>query len=249
IDNTESAAAAGDEYDTKAILMTEGFCTLVAGVCGGVVESTPYIGHPAYKKMGARAGYVIATGLFVGLGGMHGFLPFLIDWIPAAVVAPILVYIGLEVVAQAFSATPERHGPALALAFLPTIAFVAALQAGSLLAAAGAQIGALSGEAAETFQSLQLLGNGFIVTALIWGAGAAELIDGRLRRSALYFSVGGLLCLFGVMHSPRPRGSLFLPWSAGSPIPFHFAAAYGALALLLLGFSFLRRPTGESPDR
>ena len=249
IDNTESAAAAGDEYDTKAILMTEGFCTLVAGVCGGVVESTPYIGHPAYKKMGARAGYVIATGLFVGLGGMLGFLPFLIDWIPAAVVAPILVYIGLEVVAQAFSATPERHGPALALAFLPTIAFVAALQAGSLLAAAGAQIGALSGEAAETFQSLQLLGNGFIVTALIWGAAAAELIDGRLRRSALYFAVGGFFCLFGVMHSPRPRGSLFLPWNAGSPIPFHFAAAYGALALLLLAFSLLRRPAPDSPAR
>ena len=45
---------------------------------------------PAYKKMGAGAGYAVATGLFVGLGGVLGYLPFLIDWIPAAAVAPIL---------------------------------------------------------------------------------------------------------------------------------------------------------------
>ena len=41
IDNTESAAAAGDVYDTRAILLTEGCCTVLAGLCGGVVESTP----------------------------------------------------------------------------------------------------------------------------------------------------------------------------------------------------------------
>jgi AGZA family xanthine/uracil permease-like MFS transporter len=102
IDNTESAAAAGDEYDTRAILATEGLCTVAAGLCGGVVESTPYIGHPAYKKMGAGAGYAVATGLFVGLGGILGYLPLLVDWIPAAAVAPILIYIGIEVLAQAF---------------------------------------------------------------------------------------------------------------------------------------------------
>ena len=69
IDNTESAAVAGDEYDTRAILLTEGCCTLAAGLCGGVVESTPYIGHPAFKSMGAGAGYAILTGLFIGIGG------------------------------------------------------------------------------------------------------------------------------------------------------------------------------------
>ena len=122
-DNTESAAAAGDEYDTRAILATEGLATLAAGVCGGVVESTPYIGHPAYKKMGAGAGYALATGLFAGFGGVLGYLPFLIDWIPAAAVAPILIYIGLEVLAQAFTATPARHGAAVSLAVLPRSRF------------------------------------------------------------------------------------------------------------------------------
>src|SRR6185312_9626969 len=66
IDCTESAAAAGDEFDTRSILLTEGVASLVAGLLGGVIQTTPYIGHPAYKKMGGRAAYTLATALFIG---------------------------------------------------------------------------------------------------------------------------------------------------------------------------------------
>src|ERR1700758_819960 len=135
IDNTESAAVAGDGYDTRQILLTEGFCTLAAGLCGGVVESTPYIGHPAFKSMGARAGYTILTGLFIGLGGIVGVLPFFVDWIPASAIAPVLVYIGLEVVAQAFQASPRRHGLAVAISMLPSLAFLITLETNAVLGA------------------------------------------------------------------------------------------------------------------
>lgn len=239
MDNTESAAAAGDEYDTRGILFTEGFCTLVAGLCGGVVESTPYIGHPAFKKMGAGAGYAIATALFVGLGGMLGYLPLLVDWIPAAAVAPILIYIGLEVVAQGVLATPARHAPAVALAILPSIAFLVSLEMGSVVAAAGSALANLTGELGETFRSARLLGNGFVVTALLWGAAAAELIDRRFVRSALYYFFAAVLCLFGVIHSPTAQGTFFVPWNVSDVTPFLFAAAYAALGLVVLSARFL----------
>jgi len=74
IDNTESAAAAGDEYRARDILMTEAAATVVAGLVGGVIQNTPYIGHPAYKAMGARAGYTLATGLVIGIGAALGAL-------------------------------------------------------------------------------------------------------------------------------------------------------------------------------
>ena len=250
VDNTESAAAAGDEYDTRAIVATEGLATLVAGLCGGVVESTPYIGHPAYKKMGAGVGYVVATGLFVGLGGMLGYLPFLIDWIPAAAVAPILLYIGIEVLSQAFTATPARHAPAVALAVLPSLAFLLAIEISPLLPAGGlAGLSTLPTETAETIRVLQLLGNGFIVTALLWGAAAAALIDQRFRTSAAYLLAASVLCLFGVMHSAAPQATLFLPWkaTAGSTISFHIAAAYLALALTILILPRLA-PQGAAPE-
>jgi len=236
-DNTESAAAAGDEYDTRAILATEGLATLAAGLCGGVVESTPYIGHPAYKKMGAGAGYALATGLFVGLGGVIGYLPFLIDWIPAAAIAPILLYIGLEVLAQAFTATPARHAAAVSLAVLPSLAFVLALEMGSLLPEGGS----LSGELAETVGTLKLLASGFIMTALLWGAAAAELIDRHFLRSSLSFFVAAALCLFGVIHSPAPQGTLFLPWQA-TGVSLQLAAGYFVVGSIVLAARVCESP-------
>jgi AGZA family xanthine/uracil permease-like MFS transporter len=245
VDNTESAAAAGDEYDTRAIVATEGLATLAAGLCGGVVESTPYIGHPAYKKMGAGVGYVVATGLFVGLGGMLGYLPLLVDWIPAAAVAPILLYIGIEVISQAFTATPARHAEAVALAVLPSLAFLLSIELSPLLPAGG--LSALSAETAETVRILQLLGNDFIVTAVVWGAAAAALIDRQFRRSAAYLLAASVLCLFGVIHSAKQQATLFLPWQAGSAIPLHIAAAYVALALTVWALPRLGSPS-DTPE-
>ena len=44
IDCSESAAAAGDEYDTRAVIAIEGVATLVAVLCGGVIQTTPTSG-------------------------------------------------------------------------------------------------------------------------------------------------------------------------------------------------------------
>jgi AGZA family xanthine/uracil permease-like MFS transporter len=244
IDNTESAAAAGDVYDTRSILLTEGFCTLLAGLCGGVVESTPYIGHPAYKAMGAGAGYTILTGLFIGLGGILGYLPYFLVWIPAAAIAPILVYIGLEVISQAFLATPARHGLAVAVSLVPSLAFLIALEVTAALGAVGAQAAQLTGDVGETVHTVVLLGNGFIISALIWGAATAELIDRRFGRSAWCLVVGALACLFGVIHSPASGGTFVLPWRAGSPLPWHFAAGYLAAALVVFLSAYV--PQGEA---
>src|SRR3989454_3155200 len=148
IDNTESAAAAGDEYRTRDILLTEAGATVLAALCGGVVQNTPYIGHPAYKAMGARAGYTLATGLVIGLGAAVGVLSLLVAVLPEAAIAPILVFIGLEITAQGFLASPPRHGSAVALTFVPVAAAVVMIQSGSVIAALGKRPSELPGDAA-----------------------------------------------------------------------------------------------------
>ena len=50
---------AGDDYPTGQIIAV-GAGTLCGGLFGGVIQSTP-IGHPAYKAMGARSAYTLAT--------------------------------------------------------------------------------------------------------------------------------------------------------------------------------------------
>ncbi|HZW72478.1 MAG TPA: hypothetical protein VFF43_02975, partial [Caldimonas sp.] len=146
IDNTESAAAAGDEYRARDVLMTEALATIVAALCGGVVQNTPYIGHPAYKAMGARAGYTLVTGLVIGVGAAVGVLSILVTLLPEAAVAPILVFIGLEITAQAFLASPPRHGAAVALTFIPVAAAVVLIQVGGVLTALGRSPAALRGD-------------------------------------------------------------------------------------------------------
>jgi AGZA family xanthine/uracil permease-like MFS transporter len=246
IDCTESAATAGDEYDTRTILLTEGAASVVAGCLGGVIQTTPYIGHPAYKSMGGRAAYTLATALFVGAAGYFGWFTVLFEWLPRAAMFPILVYVGIEITAQTFRATPARHYAALALAALPALAALAAIPLNQVL---GGREPA-SADAAVVLLTLHCLANGFIVTSLLWAAALAAMLDGRLSRSALYLLVAAVFALFGIIHSPLDSAPVRWPSEVFALLrpdprfrcqsPYHWAAAYLISAALLFGLGLLR---------
>src|SRR5262249_28396725 len=212
-----SAAAAGDEYRARDVLMTEALATIVAALCGGVVQNTPYIGHPAYKAMGARAGHTLVTGLVIGMGAAVGVLSVLVTLLPEAAVAPILVFIGLEITAQAFLASPPRHGAAVALTFIPVAAAVVLIQVGGVLTALGRSPADLRGDAASTYRTLLVLGNGFILTAVLWGWALVTMIDRRFLVTAAVLAVASLATLVGLVHSPLPGGAPFLPLAPDAP--------------------------------
>src|SRR5436853_4837718 len=243
IDNTESAAAAGDEYRTRDILLTEAGATVLAALCGGVVQNTPYIGHPAYKAMGARAGYTLTTGLVIGVGAALGVLSLLVTLLPEAAVAPILVFIGLEITAQAFLASPPRHGAAVALTFVPVAAAVVVIQLGGALGALGKTAADLRGDAALTYGTLIVLGNGFILTAVLWGWALVAMIERRFLLTAAVLAVASLATLVGLVHSPLPGGAVFWPWAESAPraITLPLAGAYGVLASVCAAASLQRR--------
>jgi AGZA family xanthine/uracil permease-like MFS transporter len=234
IDVTESASAAGDEYDTREILLADGLSTLVSGLCGGVVQTTPYIGQPAYKGMGGGAGYTLMNAIFIGLGGILGYLSILVNLIPEAAMAPILVFVGLEICAQAFYATPQAHHKAVVFSFLPILAYLVLIQLNSLLSHTGQTAASLQGEMATTYQTILVLANGFIITSLLWGATLAMIIDKRLKPAAYYMGLAAFFTFFGVIHSPFENGRLFLPWAVESTIPFRFFFAYLVVVGLLL---------------
>ncbi|WP_298580346.1 hypothetical protein [uncultured Luteimonas sp.] len=253
INVSESARAAGDDYRTRDVLLVEALSTLVAGVCGGVAQTTPYIGQPAYKQMGARSGYTLLTGLFVGIGGMLGLVAGLVQWLPLAVLAPIIVYVGIGITVQAFQATPARHAPAVALAFLPSLAYLLAIKLGNPAWIDPERFAALyAGTGAHglpELATLVTLGNGFIITAMLWAAMLVAMIEGRTRTAAAVLSLCAALTLVGVIHSVDPRGGVYLPWALDglrAVIAWQFAGAYAALALLLAALS-LQRPDGPGP--
>ena len=154
--------------------------------------------------------------------------------LPEAAVAPILVFIGLEITAQAFVASPPRHVPAVAVAFLPAVAALVLIQAQGLLAGVGKTAADVAGEGRAGLDAITLLGHGFVVTALLWSAAVAFIIDRRLPLAAATLGLASLAALFGVIHSPLPGGALFLAWAPPGPSPLRLAGAYGIAATLLL---------------
>ncbi|MET0937265.1 MAG: hypothetical protein ABWX83_14820 [Luteibacter sp.] len=239
INVTESARAAGDDYPTRDILLVEALATLVAGMCGGVAQTTPYIGQPAYKAMGARTGYTLVTGLVIGLGGVFGYLSNLVELLPVAVLAPILVFVSIGITTQAFEATPLRYAGAVVFSFFPAIARMLAIKLGDPSIVDPAHFGVLYGDASHGVSAMAvivILGNGFIITSMVWATFVVAMIDGEVRKAAAIVALGGVLTAFGIIHSVQPIGPVYLPWlldPASRALVWQFVAAYGALAVVL----------------
>jgi adenine/guanine/hypoxanthine permease len=233
INNTESARVAGDEYKTRDILLTEAFATVVAALFGGVAQSTPYVGHPAYKAMGGRAAYTLATGLFIGVGGALGVVSFVIEAIPEAVVTPILLFVGIEIVTQAFVESPRKHAPAVTFAIMPAVGYLALTYTDSLLGKLGPAT-VIPGALAAEHNILRAVGNGFILTAILWGSLLTDLIDGRLRRAAGYALLCAACTIFGLIHSVFSSGEIYLPWRNGNNTTWQIAIGYSLVGAFLL---------------
>ena len=185
-------------------------------------QSTPYIGHPAYKAMGGRAGYTLATGLFIGLGGIFGYIAFMADALPKPALAPILVFVALDITEQSYLAhaeAPRRRGDARGVAVgraargdLP----VAGLQRRADVGgdrSGGHDEG--DGDRAIRISSapcgvMVLLAHGFILTAMLWGGAVAFLIDRRITAAAATLAGVRACCRSSdsSTRSRRPAGSI-----------------------------------------
>ncbi len=263
IDCTESAAAAGDHYHTGTVIGIEALATLAGSFCGAVIQTTPYIGHPAYKSMGGSAAYTLATALMMGLLGVTGLFGYFYQYVPAAAVYPILVFVGLEITAQSFIATPRRHYPAVALACVPALAtlaiyFVSQLWGDPALFSKGINPGSLqNAELASKLSTANMLSNGFLLTSIFWSSALAMAIDRRLATAAKFYLLAAICTLFGVIHSPLPGAPILLPISIPGVDPsailpteelvnvLHWAIGYALAALLLFGWEKYLWATGQ----
>ncbi len=214
IDCAESAASAGDDFHTPTVIGIEGVATLFAALCGGVIQTTPYIGHPAYKAMGGRAAYTLATAIFVGGAGLVGYFSVLFRWIPEAAILPILIFIGIEITAQSFHATPRRHYAAVAIACLPALAKLVAIYIGQYIGWLAKNfpetLAAMPGFMSGMTLRINVLAGGFILTSLIWASATAKIIDRKFFTASIFFALAGILVLFGVMHSPLAGDQMFI---------------------------------------
>ena len=184
-----------------------------------------------------------------------GYISFFVELIPRAVLAPILIFVALDIIVQAFQACPARHAPAVAFAFFPTVARLLAIKFGTpdIVPIENFQkLLTSSGKALPEILTTVALGNGFILTAMLWGGFVAEMIDRRLKISAVYLAVLAIFSFFGIIHSSSPDGSMYFPWTLvglAQKVPYQFALAYLVLAVMLFFLSWSkesREPLGTT---
>ena len=226
MNNVESASAAGDNYSLRNILLADGTGAIVGSVLGSPFPPAVYIGHPGWKAVGGRIGYSLATGVVIALVCFLGLTALLLAVVPLVAILPILLYIGLVIGAQAFTASPARHAAAVMLAIIPNIAAWTQNQVDGSLGAAGtnaAKVGAQAlGNNGVIYSGMALLGGGAVLAGLILGAIAAFIIDREFKKAAIYALAGAVLSFFGFIHGIQ------LEWMASPQV----ALGYALLAII-----------------
>jgi adenine/guanine/hypoxanthine permease len=254
LQNIESAEAAGDRYPTAPSLAVNGAGTLAAAVFGSCFPTTIYIGHPGWKALGARAGYSILNGVFVTIVCLTGTLAHIAWAVPVDAGMAIVLWIGLVITAQAFTATPREHAPAVVLGILPGVGAWGALMAKNGLRAAG--YGApdgpvfsqqLFGEFARSdtwIHGAFALEQGFIFTSMILAAVTVAIIERDFVKAAVWCMVAAALCVLGLMHAYAfTPGDTVIDMSPAWP----WAIGYASMAVCFLLAPAITTPNDDTP--
>jgi AGZA family xanthine/uracil permease-like MFS transporter len=237
--NVESAAAAGDSYNLRSVLLADGAGAVIGAGFGSPFPPAVYIGHPGWKDAGGRANYSLASGVMIGVLCFVGLFGVLDSLLPVPAIVPILLYIGLLIGAQAFQAVPRLHAVAVVAALLPNLAQWAHGLIDNSLAAAGTsadEVGmdALNG-AGVVYEGLQTLGEGAVLVGLVLGTIVTFILEKKFLYAAMGAGVGALLSFIGLIHAPE------VEWAANNEV----ALGYLMFAAVCAAWSFL--PGASTP--
>jgi AGZA family xanthine/uracil permease-like MFS transporter len=244
LQNIESAEAAGDRFKTFPSLMANGIGSVVAALLGSVFPTTIYIGHPGWKRLGARSGYSVLNGIFISILCLTGTIQTVLGLIPLEAGIGILLYIGIIIVAQSFQETPKDHAPAVALGIVPALAGWGLLMVESGVRAAGKSLYEVGlprfSQESLAIHGMISLERGFIFTSMILAAIGVTLIERRFERAGLWSLAAAVLSASGVIHAYdlTPAGIVNRFGYLAAP---EFAAGYLMLALLFFAFGLMAK--------
>jgi AGZA family xanthine/uracil permease-like MFS transporter len=240
--NVESAAAAGDSYNLRSILLADGTGAIVGSALGSPFPPAVYIGHPGWKEAGGRASYSMASGLFIALLCFLGLFGFLSTVLPLPAIVPILLSIGLLIGAQAFQSTPRLHAAAVVAAIIPNLASWGAGLIDNALSAAGTSAAKLGeqalGNAGLVYHGLHVLGQGATLAGIVLGAIVTFILEKQLMRAAIGAAVGAALSWVGLLHADQ------VGWGAAPGV----ALGYALLGVVLVGIGLVQGPRKTAPE-
>lgn len=243
LQNLESAEAAGDHFATKPAMLTNGLGTIVAAAFGSPFPTTIYIGHPAWKAMGARAGYSLVNGIVIAIFCSIGAITLVLKFVPLEVTLGILLWIGMLIAAQCFQEVPKHHALAVVLGFIPSLAaWVLIVIETSLRAGGSTLFKAMDGFKQNNFfiEGVIALNQGFLLTSMCLAAIMAYISDRNFLKAACWCMTTSVLSLVGLIHafelSESGVANVF-----GLTVGLKYALPYFAVAIFLFALHFWSR--------
>ncbi|MBY0588008.1 NCS2 family permease [bacterium] len=267
LQNIESAEASGDKYSTTWSLSANGIGTIIAALLGSCFPTTIYIGHPGWKQLGARSGYSLLNGIAIAALCLSGTVPVVARIIPIEAGIGIVLWIGVIITAQAFSATPARHAPAVALGLFPAIAAWGATVALAVFDLPEVRKAGITLQQVLTStdpNNVQLAGyglhglitmeRGYIFVCMMLAALSAALIDRKFFVASIWCALGVIATTIGLTHAYALSGNVvdyLMVWEQILPIDsmlyraYDIAAGYLAMALIFLTLGFFFETTHQ----
>jgi adenine/guanine/hypoxanthine permease len=209
IASVAGAAAAGDDYDARAVLACDGLGTLICGLAGSVIAPVIYAIHPPYKSIGARISYAFWTPVLFLAVVASGLTIFVAQLFPWPILAAIIAYVSVGVGLATLRRVDAKYWSAVLLGFVLPAGAVVATAINSVLPALRLSAATPAVEAALNrsiyWSSVLGLGNGFLFLVLVVASCLAELIDRHFTRAAAWCLIAAVFSWFGLMHSALMR--------------------------------------------
>ncbi len=205
IASVEGASAAGDDYDARSVVAWDGIGTLVCGLAGSVVTPIVLAIHPPFKALGVRTGFLFWTPVVLVAAVMSGLLVFSAQLFPWPILSAMLAYISVGVARTTLNRVERKYYSAVLLGFIIPAGAVAMLVINGALPALRVSLADPAVHAALNrtvyWDSMQGLGNGFLMLVLVVTALISEVIDRRFGHAAAWCLAASAFSWIGLMHS------------------------------------------------
>ena len=155
--------------------------------------------------------------------------------------APVLLFIGVEIAIQVFLVCDKKYYPAAILGLFPSIARMVEIEFSSSPVVSIDKVNALLATTADgklsAMSAIFTFGNGFIVTGTLLAALVYYLIERRIVAAVVTCVVMAFMSLCGIIHSVNMDGSMY--WIANLPaaqriIPIEYAGGYLMFAVVAI---------------
>jgi len=267
----EGCKAVGDDFSVKKGLALDAFMTILGSLMGNPYPTCVYIGHGAFKSMGASAGYSYLSATAVLFLGLLNGTSAVMTVVPEVAGVGILMWIGIVVTAQSFdrddsydleSSSSKSHAAAVALGLLPALAswclqYIQAVipAAANVLSSSVVEehipfnkvMGNLEENGVYVF-GLIALSRGYLLSSIFLSSSLVEIIDRQFHKAAFWMYLAAALSFVGAVHSfeldeTGISSSYGFPARTIGDFPLKYCFAYTGAATMLLLFQVREQGT------